>query len=182
MKSEIKEKEFLRSLTHAACSFGYYQPFMTDVGELFVRTSFGTNSPIDNRQELRCGDGPTCQRPVKKTRRVEVSTEVADVRFERKINRIFGSINFVNSSLRAYSQQQGIGIIVNGIYFATHLVTGAGPSACLCDFDHEFHATKKIALRNTCKQSDYAGTKIVARRAPFVCGAQNKDRRCRIDQ
>jgi hypothetical protein len=61
----------------------------------------------------------------------------ADGTFERKMNSIFGSINFSSTQHCAFSQQEGIGIIVNKNFFATRLMMCCGPVVLAGDDDHK---------------------------------------------
>jgi hypothetical protein len=53
------------------------------------------------------------------------------------MNSIFGSINFSSTQHCVFSQQEGIGIIVNKKFFATRLMMCCGPVVLARDDDHK---------------------------------------------
>ena len=135
-KNDLEKKNSFAARTHAACSFGYYQPFMTEVGGLFFRVATEKIRHRLSPVAALFGDALRANARQQK-RRVEVFAEIADVTFERKINVIFGSINSSSTDHYAYSQLQGDRIIVNRIFFATRLVMRDGPIVFARNFDHK---------------------------------------------
>ena len=85
--------------------------------------------------------------------------ETADVTFERKMNRIFGSINFSSTQHCAYSQQQGDRIIVNKNFFATRLMMCCGPVVFAGDHDHKVVERNENSFTTCVKSYDYGRAK-----------------------